>query len=315
MKQRTNPGGGPPHPSSPNKAGHGAAGLILTCALCAARCASLSPPSAIAESVPPYVTGITDRIAVYTAPDSTGQPIAWLPSKAILKTSGSAANGNWLSVDTPDDLSVWVYRDCVSRGAIQLDRARVRSGAGMSCPALAELPRGTPVEIRGRYGDWLRIKAPSGIRLWVLRSQVDPAEPPGGRDDLFTRLLDSLTNAFADAASATNPPPPAAASTNAPPPLPPELAGYALRPGVEQGRKVTMEGTLDWSIDNEAPFPFCIVRSDANGDLQRLCQVFLRESEYSAAIGSPVTVAGSLWRLEGVSFPVLIPYSVAIKSN
>ncbi|MDR2850048.1 MAG: SH3 domain-containing protein [Verrucomicrobiota bacterium] len=246
------------------------------------------------------VRGTEARLPVYASTNAPLEAAGWLPGNTVLTVPGTLGEGPWVSVAAPDELNVWVYRELVREGRIAADKSQVRAGAGLAFPPVASLDRGAPVEVRGVFGDWLKIKPPPGVRFWVLRGQVEPFEetpqPPRG---LYTALIDALTNdAPAEAAAAVEPPP--------------ELAGYRLDGAAAQGAFVVLSGTLDWGGVDAVTAPFRIVTRDANGDTIPLGNLLAPELTYGPHIGERVTVDGTRWQVKGVGLPFIVPIRVQL---
>ena len=269
------------------------------------------------------VRGIQGRFALYATTNPPLEAITWLP-----------ADAPWTPVRAPDTLSVWIYRDLVRDGNVLADKSLVRAGAGTAFRPLASLDRGTPVEVRGPYGDWLKIAPPPSMTFWVLRDQVEPlAEQPReidaaqARADLYSALLD----AFSGPSSAQPPDPDASPDLNALPdpavpvpdlptppkppravPRPPELADYALDETAIQGERVTLRGTLDWGGVDPISAPFCLVAREPDGDAVPLCNLLAPEITYGPHIGAEATVEGTRWFVKGARLPFVIPLAVRI---
>jgi len=280
------------------------------------------------------VRGIQGRFALYATTNPPLEAITWLPAETVLAVVGELTDAPWTPVRAPGTLSVWIYRDLVRDGKVLADKSLVRAGAGTAFRPLASLDRGTPVEVRGPYGDWLKIAPPPSMTFWVLRDQVEPlAEQPReidaaqARADLYSALLD----AFSGPSSAQPPDPDASPDLNALPdpavpvpdlpappkppravPCPPELADYALDETAVQGERVTLRGTLDWGGVDPISAPFCLVAREPDGDAVPLCNLLAPEITYGPHIGAEATVEGTRWFVKGARLPFVIPLAVRI---
>jgi len=90
-----------------------------------------------------------------------------LPVKVI------GSKGEWLMIESPIGLDVWVYGKFVSEtgnaGQINNNRVRIRSlpSTGTESDVLGLLDKGTPVEIKSRKGDWIRLRVTRSVAGWV----------------------------------------------------------------------------------------------------------------------------------------------------
>lgn len=278
------------------------------------------------ESEPSSVRGIDGRVAVYAVTNTPREAVAWLSSDTVLTLPDGLSDDPWLRIEPPEAVSVWIYRELVRDGQVLADKSQVRAGAGMAYRPVASLDRGTRVEVRGIYGDWLKIKPPPDVGFWVLRDQVEPlAELPTGEaaeasgSDLLTGILVALTNetsslTFTNSAPAMTAPQPAAPLPAALPAKarvqPPELAGYVLEETEGQGEHVLLKGTLDWGGIGAVSAPFSLVARQPDGDTEPVCHLLVPELTYGPRIGASVTVEGTRWRVRGSRLPFVIPHTV-----
>ncbi len=274
------------------------------------------------------VRGIQGRFALYATTNPPLEAVTWLPAETELAVVGELTDAPWTPVRAPDTLSVWIYRDLVRDGKVLADKSLVRAGAGTAFRPLASLDRGTPVKVRGPYGDWLKIAPPPSMTFWVLRDQVGPvAEQPReidaaqARADLYSALLDAFSNpSSVQSPGPEAPPDPAAPVPDlpAPPkppramPRPPELAGYALDETAVQGERVTLRGTLDWGGADPISAPYRLVAREPGGDAVPLCNLLAPEITYGPHIGAEATVEGTRWFVKGARLPFVIPFAVRI---
>lgn len=249
-----------------------------------------------------------------------------------------AFEGKWLPVVPPDDISVWIYAELVRKGQVVRDKAQIRSGPGLDYKVVGSLEHGTPVESRGRVGDWMKIKAPAGLSLWVNRAAivVSPASappppallplPPALATGLLSALTTDNTNATAAAAStaeavaAAEPPaplPPATVVTGAVARAlpPPELADLPLAATPLQGRRLRFTGILRASAPGATAAPNVLYRisgPDRSGGIVTFCHVLAHTAQFdSLPGGAKVTIEGPAWWMKGDSVPVVQAEKVA----
>ncbi len=141
------------------------------------------------------VRTIEERVALFATSNSSSEVVAWLPRGEELRTVDKTVEALWLRVVAPESVNLWLYKDLLRDGRVLADKTQVRSGPGMNYLPVAQLGRGAIVEIRGVFGDWIKIKPPAGSLLWLLRDKVEPilAEAPP-KPDFLGELLQELTN-------------------------------------------------------------------------------------------------------------------------
>lgn len=263
--------------------------------------------AAAAEGPACRVRAIEGRVAVFASTNVVREAVAWQPSGAELEVRGELTDEAWVCVQPPENVSVWVYRELVKDGVILADKSRVRAGAGLTFRPVGSLSKGDRVEVRGAYGDWLKIKPPPDVKFWILRDQVEPlatTEPVS----VETNVPEAVV-----AAAVTNEPvavvPRAAAVA-----VPPELSGFVLDATQEQGAKVELRGMLDWGTVGAVNAPFCLVARQADGDTAPVCHLMAPLLTYSPNIGASIVVTGTRWRVTGSELPVVIPLSARVEN-
>lgn len=272
----------------------------------AAACACQAGAS---EEAPVRVRVIEGRTAVYASTNATREAVGWLAAGTELAVRGALPDeAVWVLVEPPEGVSVWVYRELVRDGAVTADKSRIRSGAGLNFRAVASLNKGDRVEVRGTYGDWLRIRPPAGLDVWVLRDRVEPlAElPEGGAPEEPPAPATNLPPAEV-AGAATNAPP--AVSRPWPPPpiaVPAALAGAALAGAADQGARVALKGVLDYGTVGGFAAPFCLVVTQADGETRPICHLLALRENANPHVGATVIVDGTRWILKGVALPVVV---------
>jgi hypothetical protein len=269
--------------------------------------------SEFSTNAPQRVRVIEGRAAVFASTNSAREALAWLPAGTELCVRGDLPDESvWVCVEPPESVTVWIYRELVRDGKVAADKSRLRSGAGLNYRTVGSLAKGTRVEVRGKYGDWLRIKPPAGIDFWMLRDQVEPLAvmPAGGavpESEAPPEEVAAETNRLAAAAEPadTN-----RVAAQAMPPLPPALAGAALADVPGQGAPVLLTGVLDWGAVGNFAAPFCLVARQANGETLPVCHVFAPASLASPRVGERVALEGTRWQVRGVAMPVLVVRSL-----
>lgn len=250
------------------------------------------------------VRGLEGRVAVYAETNAAREAVAWLPAGTEFAVRGDLQDeAAWVRVEPPETVSVWVYRELVREGEVLADKVQVRSGAGLTFSSVGSLNKGDRVEVRGRFGDWLKIRPPADVAFWVLRDRVEPlaSMPPGG--EVGAANMPAQAPPEPAEAGATHA---LAAATRASVCPPPELAGMALADEAGQGERVLLAGLLDWGGVGGFTSPYCLVGRQANGDTRPLCHLFAPAAAAAPHVGVTVAIEGARWRLKGVDLPVVV---------
>ena len=131
------------------------------------------PQTPSADSAAPF------RAAWVKAADTVviGRPaldapkLNFLAKDTPVKVIGSKES--WLMIQSPMGLDVWVYGKFISetgaRAQINNNRVRIRSlpSTGAESDVLGLLDKGTPVEVKSRKGDWIRLRVTRSVMGWV----------------------------------------------------------------------------------------------------------------------------------------------------
>lgn len=273
----------------------------------------------VADDTPLHVRGVDGRVAIYATTNSVREAVAWVPSDTELAVSGELSDeAVWVCIVPPEQVSVWVYRELVSKGVVQSDKVRVRSGAGLNYHPVGSLNKGEPVDVRGTYGDWIKIKPPAGLAFWVLRDCVEPLAvmPPEGvnAETNMPLVADSETlwtnaPALMTVAVATNPAVVMPAAVVTPPP---ELSGYVLLVSSDQGACVRLSGVLDWGMVGAVAAPYCLIARQPNGDTLPVCHVVASAALAQSNVGNAVVIEGTRWCVKGSDIPVVLAATIQL---
>ena len=130
-----------------------------------------STPSAFRAA---WVRGDNTAVLGRAAPDAP--KLNDLAKDLPVKVIGS--KGEWLMIESPIGLDVWVYGKFISEtgntAQINNNRVRIRSlpSTGPESDVLGLLDKGTPVEIKSRQGDWIRLRVTRSIAGWVASERL-----------------------------------------------------------------------------------------------------------------------------------------------
>ncbi|NLL83599.1 MAG: SH3 domain-containing protein [Lentisphaerae bacterium] len=241
------------------------------------------------------------HVSLHPLPDKTSEVVATLPFGAVLTILAEHPDDNpqWLQVAPPDEFTLWVYADLIRNSVVLANNVQARCGAGIKHKPLATLQRGDKVEIRGRLGDWIRIKAPPGTILWVARCEVEPISP----QTVTTATTDQTVE------EPTLPP----LSGDHTPRLPPGLARFTLTAARGQGVLTLRQGRVDWPSfwESGTPVecPYTLV--DASGTATAL--LVDNSKDKTLQPGISVMITGTLWHLDTIRLPVLVANEVKIR--
>lgn len=98
-----------------------------------------------------------------------------------------ARSGKWYRIELPAKVTLWLSARNVdlppggvfpATGQINAEGVKVRSAGDFVSPVLAELPRGSRVEVVRKAGDWVRIRPPAGACGWVYGDYLHLAAQP-----------------------------------------------------------------------------------------------------------------------------------------
>ena len=230
--------------------------------------------------------------------------------------------GSWVPVVPPDGVSVWIYSELVHKGLVVRDKAQVRSGPGLSYKVAGSLDRNTPVESRGRIGDWMKIKPPAGFSLWVsttnislastnaspLELQIQPSMASGLLSALSdnTNAVIAATGTVGGASTQVQPVPDATPGSVARTPPPAALVAKLLNTP-QQGRRLRCTGTLRACLPGAtmAPVSARLCGPDRSGGITTFCLLLPDPQVDNLPAGTTVTIEGPSWLLTGESVPVL----------
>jgi hypothetical protein len=229
--------------------------------------------------------------------------------------------GTWVPVAPPKGVSFWIYAELVRQGRVVANKAQVRSGAGLTYKVIGSLDRGLSVETVGRLGDWLKIKPPPTLPLWINRGAVIPVSsdsPPqivSLSPALAGGLLTALGGSNATAcATANGPDSPLSPGTGLPvrvadplAVLPPELRAFRLTQEPLQGRRIRFVGTLRPVVPGatSTSAKFRLSGTDRSGGWVTFCHVIGPDASLVPQTGHRVKIEGMAWWLAGESLPVL----------
>jgi len=117
-----------------------------------------------------------DNTAVFGRAAADAPKLNDLEKDLPVKVIGS--KGEWLMIESPIGLDVWVYGKFISEtentAQINNNRVRIRSlpSTDPESDVLGLLDKGTAVEIKSRKGDWIRLRVTRSIAGWVASERL-----------------------------------------------------------------------------------------------------------------------------------------------
>ena len=234
-------------------------------------------------------------------------------------------------VAPPDDVSVWIYAELVRKSHVVRDKAQIRSGPGPNYKVVGSLEQDTPVELRGRIGDWLKIKPLARFSLWISRSAIvelpasaKPTDtlalPPAMATGLLSALNDDTngTATTTNVAFTTTPfslrPSEIRTNTVTQQPPPPELPSSLLTASPLQGCHVRFTGTLRATIPGAtiAPAHYRLTGPDRTGGIVTFCHLLDPAQLTAIPNGSKISIEGPAWWLKGESVPLVAAEKITV---
>lgn len=136
--------------------------------------AALPCAAELSAPVPLAVRVLGDRVNLRSRPVPDAEVVGQAMSGDLLVAAAPVSTQEWVQVQVPPSVDLWVYSELVRDGRIAVNQAQVRGGPGVQFKRVGGLDQGAPVEIRGVAGDWTRIAPFAGCFLWVNRAYVAP---------------------------------------------------------------------------------------------------------------------------------------------
>jgi uncharacterized protein YgiM (DUF1202 family) len=122
-----------------------------------------------------------NRVNLRAQPVPTSEVAGQVSEGDLLKVKSVQAE--WIEVEAPAAVDVYAHRDFVQAGVVTAQPLNLRAGPGINYSRVGALDRGTRVDVRGEFGDWLKLAPSPEVSLWVSADLVqlstpEPAPPP-----------------------------------------------------------------------------------------------------------------------------------------
>ncbi len=273
----------------------------------------------------------------YTAAKVIGQRVN-LRAKADLNAEvvGQLSNGDtvevksvqgeWTEIRPPESVDLWVSRDLVVDDKIIVNKANVRAGPGINYTVVGRIERGQPVQVRGSFGEWVKIAPFDDASLWVSTEFVQgpptaASSPVAVTSPLAPVAPPSNVQAIESAPEVTAAPPAVETAvgeaTSTPPPPAPQQpvkapAGIDLVPLEGQGKTVEVKGEL-----RPAPYlfsrptPYRLTRREG-GAYITVCYLRGNKAQLEGLRGKQLRITGRQFWAQGVREPIVTVDAILI---
>lgn len=270
------------------------------------------------------VTG--DRVNLRAGPGVKFETVGQVSSGSVLV--GGGREGEWVRVDVPNHVDLWVYGELVKDAVVAVDRLRARGGPGINYRAVGRLDKGFKVKVRGRKGEWLKIAPPPGCELWIHGDYVRSASAPPSQKprpaapEPAPTVVRRPSAPVAPRAQVAPAPRPVPQRKVRPEPVTPKSAAETssrLTPGrpqhlvasKPQGRRIKVSGVLGrtgWGWRRPSSYHL-VCEGPGVRDEDRF-YVLGDEAVLDGWEGRRVRIEGRRYWVQGVRYPVLAPESI-----
>lgn len=251
-----------------------------------------------------------DRVNLRARPQLTAEVVAQANEGDRLITR--AISNGWVEVAVPAAVDVWVHRDFVKEGRA-VAKLNVRGGAGINFNTLATLGKGEAVQVRGEFGEWLKIAPPAAASLWVNEELVEVVRPKPVPPPVVAPKPPPVV---ARPPVPPTPPEPAAV----PPPVPPAAPSAVpyvpedvrLAPVNNQGRPVVREGRLRAVLlALNRPSRYHLVREQGNQQ-EIICYLRGNEAQLRNLEERRMRIRGREYFVQGARYPMIVVDEIAL---
>lgn len=284
-----------------------------------------------AETTPVRV--LSDRVNVRAASELTAEVVAQVHEGDVL--SALSFTEEWVEVEPPETVDCWIHREFCVDGRVSAKKLNVRSGPGINYKIVGELERGATVEVRGEFGEWIRIAPPPAASVWISRDYVEPLVSPGS-DAVGVGPVPH--ERYRETAAHTQIRPPVPRRAEALPPRSPDESsvvedGVRVRPKPQvqrsvplppdwkliplegQGKVVEQEGmlkTVGFMI--RRPTRYRLVQYH-HGRTEMICYVWGNDAQLDGYLGQHLLLKGRQYWVHGYRSPILVVEQVTLTSD
>lgn len=270
------------------------------------------------------VTG--DDVCLRTEAKANAEVVTQVSYGTILTASELTTN-QWVRVNTPTNVSLWIHGDLVKDGIVTANRARIRSGPSISHSTVGLVEQGSPIRIRESLNEWLEIAPPSDTFLYISRDYVTDniqTNRQSNHEDASVNsrfdVVDQPPKPITKPSFDPVPPPPlpadvpvikAAPRTS----LPPEIIALAPASSQPQGMKAEYNGILSTADPVRSQETFFRITTTNAPDSTTLCLVLGNKEQLNSVLGRRMTISGSEYWVQNQSVPVLMPVRIVLRDS
>jgi uncharacterized protein YraI len=263
-----------------------------------------------------YLVKVTgDRVNLRAKPTLTAETVGQVRAGDIL--IARSFKEEWVEVVPDDKLDFWVHSDFVKNGEVTATTLNVRAGAGINYSTVGVLERGDRVDVRGTFGDWLKVAPPLGASLWISGKLVElmnrehtdsrkwtPAEKVSKpAEEPRTVEVAEREPGVRDVPAPREPAPKVEKVSTG-------TAGLKLVPLEGQGATAEKKGVLKRAgFLNSGPTDYLLVQ-DGGYRAKTVCYVRGNVQQLESFIGTAMTIRGQQYWVQGVRHPVLVPEQI-----
>ena len=266
----------------------------------------------VAETIPVQVTG--DRVNLRAQPSLKAETVGQVQYEEVLQALDVGTN--WVQLVPPEEIDCYIHRDFIVDGVVKARKLNARSGPGINYKVLGELNRGDQPEIRGEFGEWLRIAPPENASVWVSREFIEPVHAVGleavgaGPHEAYQDPMIALQDVSSAPKQEQAQAPAAPAIKSRPRPqlqrslaIPPD---WELIPLEGQGKTIQQEGTLKTvGFIMRKPAKYRLIRYE-DGRSMMLCYVYGNVEQLAGYLNQELILTGREYWVQGYRYPVLV---------
>lgn len=286
-----------------------------------------SVPAADAATTRAQITGDNVNLRAKDLPES--EVVAQLNDGDVVEIKGYS--GDWAEIVPPQSADLWVSKDFIQDGVVQVKTLNVRAGPGGNFSIVGSLARGDTVSIRGEMTDWYKIVPPATCSLWVNKQYVGSPSKPGPvrvagvEPEPRPQPAPQPRPAVTVPAPARRPEEPRrepARESRESVTVPPQVvsaapaeegmqsdvpASWKLIPLEGQGKRIERSGTLKsvgWRM--KRPSHFRLVRYVDSRRFETICYVRGNRQQLSEWLGEEIGVRGREYWIQNEKYPIVV---------
>ncbi len=254
---------------------------------------------------PTRVTVKGDRVNLRARPRPDSEVVGQVNDGEVLVALRT--EGDWVEVECPTRVDVWVHREFIRDGQVLAPNLQVRAGPGINYNRVGVLNKGDSVQVRGDFGEWLKIEPPPGTKLWVSRPLVQfPAAPKPAPEVAKPTSPKTEEKATPPPKPAPRPPTVASSRPVTPPPPRPPPPEFRLAPVAGQGRVVQREGYIQpvgYLFGRPSRY---LLAAEKGVRMETVCYLWGNDQQLEGFRGRRLVIEGREYWLQGLRQPMLV---------